>query len=274
MVDGTGLHGRNASGTDVHAAVGQTYSIQLLLPRWIGLDAVNLLVALRRWRGDISLATCNAEHVTIAIPTGDLPLYVQLFHTNAEDYATELNDALAWSPAWHERWEVTARRCPASLVIAMTAQRPINYASMLLAFLAVLDTWLAQLDIDERERIVLHWMPAKQLLTYHQYQLLRTELGPCGPAVNVRLANATGRPGELLADTIGLTELGLPDLQILFSDRDPADVVRRLRAYVRSVFVGDRLDCAWIEEVALVPPERDALTLFDEMLFDEATPVQ
>jgi hypothetical protein len=256
MVDGTGIH-------------GQCYSIQLLLPRWIALDAVSLLIALRRWRGDISLATCNAEHVTISIPTGDLPLYVQLFHTEPEDYADELIDALAWSPAWHERWEDTARRCPASVVLAMTAQRPINYASMLLSFLAVLDTWLASIDADDRERIVLHWMPAKQLLTYHQYQFLRTELGPCGPAVNVRVANATGRPGELLADTVGLAELGLPDLQILFSDRDPADMVRRLRAYVRSVFVGERLDCAWIEEASLVPPERDALTLFDE-----ATPVQ
>jgi hypothetical protein len=253
-------------GTGIH---GQCYSIQLLLPRRIELDAVSLLVGLRRWRGDITLATRNAEHATVAIPTGDLPLYVQLFHTEPEDYASELIDALAWSPAWHERWEDTARRCPASIVVAMTAQRPINYASMLLSFLAVLDTWLSTIDVDDRERIVLHWMPAKQLLSFHQYQFLRTELGPCGPAVNVRVANATGRAGELLADTVGLAELGLPDLQILFTDRDPAHVARRLRAYVRSVFVGDRLDCAWIEEVSFVPPERDALTLFDE-----ATPVQ
>lgn len=256
MVDGTGIH-------------GQSYSVQVLLPRWAVLDAGSLVTALRRWRGDITLSSRNAEHVTIAIPTGDLPLFVQLFHTEPEEYADELIEALAWSSTWHERWEDTARRCPTSVVVAMTAQRPINYASMLLSFLAVLDTWFATIDIDDRERAVLHWMPAKQLLTYHQYQLLRTELGPCGPAVNVRIANATGRPGELLADTVGLAELGLPDLQIMFSDRDPAEVVRRLRAYVRSVFVGDRLDCSWIEEVSRVPPERDALTLFDE-----ATPVQ
>ena len=262
MVDGTGIHDWRARDSQQHT--GQTYSIQVLLPRVVDLDAVNLLVALRRWRGDIALATCNAEHVTIAIPTGDLPLYVQLFHTLPLEYADELTEALAWSPAWHERWEDTARRCPASIVVAMTAQRPLNYASMLLAFLAVLDTWLASLDADDRERAVLHWMPAKQLLTYHQYQLLRTELGPCGPAVNVRVANATGRPGELLADTVGLAELGLPDLQIMFSHRDPIDVVRKLRRYVRSVFVGDRLDCWWIEEASLVPPARAALTILDE----------
>jgi hypothetical protein len=92
-------------------------------------------------------------------------------------------------------------------------------------------------------------------------RLLRTELGPCGPAVNVRIANATGRPGELLADTIGLAALGLPDLQIVFSQRDPAEVASRLRGLVRNVFVGDRLDCGWVEETSFVPPERDALTL-------------
>jgi hypothetical protein len=261
-MDGIGIHGRN--WRPEAGPSGQTYSIQVLLPHSIELDAVSLLIALRRWRGEIALATCNAEHMTLAIPTGDLPLYVQLFHTEPEAFADQLIEALAWSPAWHERWEDTARRCPTSVVVAMTAQRPINYASMLLSFLAVLDTWFETLDIDVRERAVLHWMPAKQLLTYHQYQFLRTELGPCGPAVNVRVANATGRPGELLADTIGLSELGLPDLQILFSNRDPETVVRRLRSYVRSVFVGDRLDCWWIEEASFVPPERDALTIMDE----------
>lgn len=243
---------------------GQRYSVQVLLPRRIEWDAGRLLVALRRWRGDIALATCSAEHLTIQVPAGEWSVYVQLYHSAPDDHADELIEALQWSPAWHERWEHTAARCPASVVIAMTAQRTINYASMLLSFLAVLDTWLATLDPSDRERAVLHWMPAKQLVTFHQYQLLRTELGPCGPAVNVRISNATGRPGELLADTVGLAELGLPDLQILFSDRDPAEVMRRLRAYVHSVFVGERLDCTWIDDVSLVPPERDALTLFDE----------
>jgi hypothetical protein len=242
---------------------GQHYSVQVLLPQWTAFDAASVLLQLRRWRGDIHLTTCNAEHLTVALPTSNLPLYVQLFHAHPAHYADELTDALLWSPAWRERWEHTERRCPASVVVAMTTQRPFNYASMLLSFLAVLDTWLATLDAGDRDRAVLHWMPAKQLLTYQQYQLLRTELGPCGPAVNVRVANATGRPGELLADTIGLAELGLPDLQLVFSDRDPTEVVRRLRAYVRRLFVGDRLDCTWIEEASLVPPARDALTLLE-----------
>jgi len=242
--------------------MSQRYSVQVLLPRWVELEPRRFVTRLRGWRSEVRLTSSSREHLTVAVPTDDLPLYIQIFHAAPDAYASALTDAIVWTPTWHERWTVTERRCPASIVVAMTTQRLINYASVLLTFMAVLDTTLWTLDTEDREAAVLHWIPAKQLLTFHQYLALRSELGPSGPAINVRIANATGRPGELFADTIGLAELGLPDLQIQFTDRDPVDVVHRLRAYVRDLFVGERFDCAWIEEGARVPPLRDALTLF------------
>lgn len=232
------------------------YTVQILLPCVVQLDAHALHRRLCEWRPDVEHL---GSRMLYAIPTNDLALLVHVFPAYLDTYARELCDALTWSPAW--RWEDLARRCPASIAVAMTAQRPINHASLLLAFLAVLDAVLFSLEPALRDRAVLHWIPAQQLLSFDSYRLLRTELGPCGPAVNVRIANATGRPGELFADTIGLADLGLPDLQMRFEDRDPAQVVRELRALVRAVFVGDRLDCAWIEEAALLPPVRDAITL-------------
>jgi|MudIll2142460700_1097286.scaffolds.fasta_scaffold101027_2 hypothetical protein len=232
------------------------YTVQILLPCEVELDAKELHRRLCEWRADVEQL---GSRMLFAIPTNDLPLLVHVFPAYLDTYANELCDALTWSPAW--RWDELAQRCPASLAIAMVAQRPINHASMLLAFLAVLDAVLFSLAPAIRDRAVLHWIPAQQLLSFDSYRLLRTELGPCGPAVNVRIANATGRPGELLADTVGLAQLGLPDLQIVFEARDPALVVRELRNLVRTVFVGDRLECNWIEESALLPPARDAITL-------------
>jgi len=233
-----------------------TYSVQVLLPHAVSLDAHELHLRLCEWRADV-------EHVgtrcLFAIPTNDLPLLVHIFPAELETYADSLCDALTWSPTW--RWEELRRRCPTSIAITMTAQRPINHASLLLAFLAVLDTLLFSFDASVRDTVVLHWIPSQQLMTFDRYRLLRTELGPCGPAVNVRIANATGRPGELLADTVGLADLGLPDLQLVFSDRDPIEVTTRLRLLVRSMFVGDRLDCTWTEETAIAPPARDVFTL-------------
>jgi hypothetical protein len=236
------------------------YTVQILLPRAVRLDANELLHQLRVWRDGVELLP-GAYPTAFAIPTEDLPLLVALFDAAPDAYAAPLCDALTWTPEWHESWDEMTRHYKASLVIAMTAQRPINYASALLAFLAVLDTVLFALPERDRAAAALHWMPAQLLLTFDRYRTLRTELGPSGPAVNIRVLNATGRPGELLADTIGLAELGLPDLQIVFSDRDPVAIARHLRQLVRGMFVGDRLDCAWIEEASLVPPARDALTL-------------
>jgi hypothetical protein len=241
--------------------VGAWYSVQILLPRWISVPADELFARARRWRGDIRIEHRQLDRMTIEIPAEDLSLRAMIFLVPPESYAGALEDALRWSPTWHEPWEITAARCPASLVVALNAESPINHASMLLAFLAILDATLFSLDDADRDASVLHWIPSQQLMTYAHYLDLRTQLGPCGPAVNIRIANITGRPGELLADTIGLAELGLPDLQIVFADRDPAEVILRLRLLVRSMFVGEHLGCSWIEEAALVPPERDALTL-------------
>ncbi|MEJ7597196.1 MAG: hypothetical protein WKG01_04735 [Kofleriaceae bacterium] len=232
------------------------YTVQILLEAPMAIDAWDLHERLCAWRPDIEML---GERALFAIPTGDLPLLVHIFPAELDTYASSLCDALTWSPSW--RWDELSRRCPASIAIAMIAQRPINHASLLLTFLAVLDIVLSSFEPALREAAVLHWLPSQQLLTYDRYRMLRIERGPCGPAVNIRIVNATGHPGELLADTVGLADLGLPDLQIVFTDRDPAEIEGQLREFVRTVFVGDRLDCGWIEESSLVPPMRDALTL-------------
>jgi hypothetical protein len=236
------------------------YTVQILVPRAVQLNPRRLHRRLWAWRHDVELVLGEGRFAFL-IPTNDLPLRVSIFEAAPEAYAAPLCDALTWTPWWHERWDDIAARCPTSIVVEMKAQRPIHYATMLLAFLAVLDAVLASLEEEDQLGAVLHWIPAQQLLTIERYRALRTDHGPCGPAVNVRLTNATGRPGELLADTIGLAELGLPDLQLVFTGQDPAEIMLRLRLMVRSMFVGDRLDCGWIEETALVPPARDALTL-------------
>jgi hypothetical protein len=204
-----------------------------------------------------------SEHtdLDLSVPTLGEPVHVRTWQAEPEVYAAELERALQWSWLWQGRWSEIARRCPWSIIIEMTCAAPVHYAGMLLTFVGVLDHVLAGLDEEDREASLLHWVPAQQILSITQYRVLREDLGLCGPAVNVRIANATGRPGELVADTVGLAELGLPDLQVVFTDRDPADVAKSLRRLARKMFIGERLDSGWVEEVSMVPPLRDALTL-------------
>jgi hypothetical protein len=96
-------------------------------------------------------------------------------------------------------------------------------------------------------------------MPFSTYRLLRMELGPCGPAINVRIAAISEH--DVVADTVGLSGLGLPDIQTVAHDRDPVELTMRLVGLARSMFVGDRLDCAWVEEASLVQPDRDAITV-------------
>jgi len=148
-------------------------------------------------------------------------------------------------------------RCRASIVVSMVAHRAINHATMLVAFLSVLDTVLA--SVDDLRPSVLHWLPAQRVMPFATYRLLRMELGPCGPAINVRIARIN--ESQTVADTVGLADLGLPDLQTLATGRDPAALAFRLVHLARAMFVGDKLDCVWVEEGSFSPPRRDALTI-------------
>jgi hypothetical protein len=233
------------------------YTVQLLLPQPAVLDPAVVHGQLLAWRDDVQLiAGRRGEHFGFAIPTHDLPLLAHVFTAAPDAYASQLDEALQWSPNWYERFAAVAR-CRTSIVVSMVTHRAINHATMLLAFLSVLDTVMA--SVDDLPSTVLHWLPAKRVMPFSTYRLLRMELGPCGPAINVRIAPAGGR--DTVADTVGLAELGLPDLQTLATDHDPATLAFRLVNLARSMFVGDKLDCLWVEEASFSPPSRDVLTL-------------
>ena len=233
------------------------YAVQVLLPEPAVIDPTVVHGQLMAWRSDVQLiGASGGEHFGFAIPTQDLPLLAHVFTASTDAYAAQLDGALQWSPTWRERYEAVAR-CRSSLVVSMVAHRPINHATMLLAFLSVLDTVLA--SVDDLRPSVLHWMPAQRVMPFATYRLLRMELGPCGPAINVRISPVGDR--DTVADTVGLSDLGLPDLQTLATGRDPAALAFRLVHLARSMFVGEKLDCVWVEEASFSPPCRDVLTL-------------
>jgi hypothetical protein len=227
------------------------------MPQQAWLDAGTVHGQLLGWHDDVQLiASARASHFGFAIPTQDLPLLAHVFDAAPSVYASQLDEALLWSPTWRERYTAVAR-CRASLVVSMIAHRAVNHATMLLAFLAVLDAVLG--SIDDLRPIVLHWLPAMRVMPFATYRLLRMELGPCGPAINVRITQVGA--SDTVADTIGLADLGLPDLQTLATGRDPMALAFRLIQLARSMFVGDKLDCVWVEEASFSPPRRDALTV-------------
>jgi hypothetical protein len=117
------------------------YTVQVLLPYLQSLHPRVIHNQLLQWRPDVELigALDKTTHFGFAIPTGDLPLLVHIFEAPPDAYAAELATALAWSPTWPERYRAVDD-CMSSIVISMVAHRAVNHATMLLAFLSVLDT--------------------------------------------------------------------------------------------------------------------------------------
>ena len=109
------------------------YAVQLLLPEPVVLDSAVVHAQMLGWRNDVQLIPTAGSHFGFAIPTQDLPLLAHVFQAAPDAYATQLDDALQWSPTWRERYQAVAR-CQASLVISMIAHRAVNHATMLLAF--------------------------------------------------------------------------------------------------------------------------------------------
>jgi hypothetical protein len=257
------LTGRKPPTTTPPPALEQaSFRVQILLPRAPSLDPSAIHVHLRSWRDDVGLIGGDPSLFGLAIPAGGpLPIFVHVFTAAPDAFAAPLRDALTWTQTWRERAAAVAR-ARASVVLAMPIDAHQPHAVQLLALLAVLDTVLVSLDERDAEQAIVHWMPAQQLLPFARYRMLRKELGPSGPAVNVRIANVGGAPGEMFADTLGLAALGLPDLQARFrrDEREPNEVAMRMLLLARQLFLGEELDGAapapW-----LAPPERATLTI-------------
>lgn len=244
------------------ATDADAYRVQVLLPRAPALDATAIHARLRGWRDDLDLVASVPAMFTLAIPAGGaLPILINVFTAAPDAFAAPLRDALTWTQTWRERKEAVAR-CRASVVVSMAIDRAQPAPVRLLSLLAVLDTVLTSLDERDVDACVLHWMPAQQLLPFARYRMLRKELGPSGPAINVRVANVGGAPGEMFADTLGLAALDLPDLQTRFrvSDREPGEVAMRMLLLARQAFLGEPLDGA-APAPYLAPPERETMTI-------------
>jgi Domain of unknown function (DUF4261) len=86
---------------------------------------------------------------------------------------------------------------------------------------------------------------------------LGTEADMLHPVTNIRMFKiADNAEGNLLMDTIGLHALGLPDIEIVFGDRNPAKIGELLLRYSNFIFdIGDNVrDGEYLE--GTTPTER------------------
>ncbi len=128
---------------------------------------------------------------------------------------------------------------------------------------------------DKLPCVAVWWRAAERLVEPRTLAAAARDEDPLRVAVNVRLFHVEeGRGDERVMDTVGLAELGLPDVQCHFYGLDAAAVAALLEETARYLFAegdvigdGDTVPGvdgeAWTcrRELALVDPPRDVIDL-------------
>jgi hypothetical protein len=134
---------------------------------------------------------------------------------------------------------------------------------------------VVQATLDHLNPLAIHWLPSQRVVNPARYKEdLANDQPYFSSAVNVRLFRVEDSE-ERIMDTMGLTALGVPDLQIHFSGLDPMQVGMLLYKYseyliergdvvrdghtVQGLTADDKWTCR--HEYALVDPRRTVIDI-------------
>jgi len=213
----------------------------------------------------------HEDHL-VEFKEGRLPAQTVVLET------TKPIDHARYEAALQQSWSFPKARqtvsgCTASLLITEVLSSRLEYRQRIALFQNFVAGALEAIPCD-----AIYWQPTEQIIDPKEFRYYfddpdhpRFALG----ALNVRLFNIQGTPGERIMDTLGLAALGLPDLQCHFHDLECNDVAALLRSLGLYVFehgdiIEDGHTVAGIldtekwrcqHEMALIGPERIVLDI-------------
>jgi hypothetical protein len=212
------------------------YAVELLFETRPKITRSALLSALREKCPDIEpmgeeehqdfWAFAHPAH-QVQYKDGAIPAQIVLFAGEREKDSVNIQDSLQQSWALPEAEEVVAA-APHSLLLTDLMAAGLPYKERVTLFLDSLEAIVRSLPC-----LAIHWRPSQQVTLATEFLKARDDaerhLLLSGP-LNVRFFNVSNpqTPGESLADTMGLSILGLPDVQCHFHQLDVDQVVSLL----------------------------------------------
>lgn len=215
----------------------------------------------------------HPQYVTRCSDGSEVPAQTVLMATDRPLEPSAFGFELSQTFDWPAANEVVAR-CRGQLLLTEFLAREIEYRTRLRLFQTAL---LSVVELTNPAAVV--WRPGDKLV---DPAALRRASGAADPmamvrsAVNVRMFRIENHaPGDMLMDTRGLAELGLPDLQVHFRGLEPdrvAAVLFNLALYlfqkgdviadghtVAGLSPGQKWKCQG--EASLIGPERQVIDL-------------
>lgn len=199
------------------------YAVDLLYERQPTIDRDGLLAALRAGCGstvDLSAAETPAvwhfafeDHLA---RYADRAVPVQALIDVARGVPDDLEAALQQSWDWPGARAAVAR-CGAGVMVADFLARALPRGERISLIRRIV------LAISQAAPpAAIHWRESGRVVDPVAFggAVVRGSSDHLFPALNVRLFNIAGRPGEMVMDTLGLAALGLPDVQCHFAGLD------------------------------------------------------
>lgn len=267
-------------------AFARTYGVELLCPTKPTLDKTAIIESVRRYLPDAKLLDPNPAtalgaivHPRHHVKMGEAVIPAQTLVAGADKPI----DLPGFEPALAQTWEFPQAReavagCASAVLVTDLMSSSLEHRARLALFQDCLRGVLAAVPCT-----AIHWQPSGRIVDPAVWMRDYDGGDPAqrffAGAVNVRLFNirssAGSDSGELVMDTLGLSALGLVDLQCHFQGLDPGRVARVLYNAAWYVFCegdviadghtleGVRPGSKWRcqHEKALVGPERVVLDL-------------
>ncbi|WP_422924201.1 DUF4261 domain-containing protein [Singulisphaera sp. PoT] len=264
------------------------YGVELLFEEAPELDKAKLFQAIKAHCPNVELMEPSPDELTLALvhtdhmieledgalPAQSLVMAGDRPHEPSED----LTEALEQSWTFEGVKEVVAR-CKGSMLITDLMAAGLPYPERIALFQRVLAGVL-----DVVSPLAIHWVPSGQVISPDRFREAYKEGGSSllfAGTINVRFFNVDGSSTDMIMDTLGLSALGLPDLQCHFHTMDPNEVAALLYNTGNYLFghgdiIEDGHSLAGISDEsrwrcehkpALAPPARTVLDLDPGPLF-------
>lgn len=261
----------------------RTYGVELLYAEAPRIDKMELLGRLRQYCGKVEPLDSGEDPSLLAFALLDHPAQYKDGAVPPQAVFIPLDkgkrpDSQEFEPAVQQTWDwpgarAAVEQCRATLLVTDMLASGLDYKTRLDLFHGMVTG-----AVELTNPVAIHWRPSQRIVDPREYLRVRHEDTPncIYPAINVRFFTVRDRePGEGLMDTVGLSALGLVDVQCHFLGLEPNDVAKVVgnTAYylfengdivedghtISGIRTSDKWRCQ--HEDALAPPERVVLDL-------------
>ncbi|MBD0380983.1 DUF4261 domain-containing protein [Paenibacillus sedimenti] len=269
----------NDDKDDLDNVFARTYGVELLFEDYPLVSADRILDSLRFYCGNVELAT-NKENVLlfffkdylISFSEGDMPAQIAIMLSSEQlEDMSRLESSFVQSWRWRDV-RSTVLKCRYTVLITDFMASGLEYQKRMELFQKALYAIVESCSCK-----AIHFRVSEQFIEPNDYlsnQPNQPNYDIMIGLMNVRLFNIENTFSETVMDTLGLSALGLPDLQVHFNDLDVNEVANLLYTYGDYIFLngdviedgntiqgieGKKWSCR--HEVSLIHPKRVVLDI-------------